>query len=71
MHFFLVDFGDFGLWVTILGMVGDLTILMIVADHPWYFTWSYICELSRVAIVFFLLVDIGCDHEKSSLVYDI
>ena len=30
VHFILVDF-NFGWWVT---------ILVIVADHPGYFTWS-------------------------------
>ena len=39
VYFILVDY-NFGWWVTILGMVGDLTILRIVAGHPWYFTWS-------------------------------
>ena len=48
VHFILVDF-DFGWWVTILWMVGELTILRIVADHPWYFTYSYFFELSLVA----------------------
>ena len=34
LHFLLVDFG---LLVTILEMV---------ADHPWQFTWSKFCQLS-------------------------
>ena len=36
VHFIVVDF-NFGWWVTILG---------IVADHSWYFTWSWYCKLS-------------------------
>ena len=43
-----------------------MTILGIVADHPWYFTWSWFCELCLGAKFQFLS---SCSYSSAQNTY--